>query len=337
MKTHCEHPCLTGLRAWARAVIACASIAALTAADARADVDIHFDPPAGTTFVESARITTSSSQDGMPGATQTRLTETRYVIRRDASGGYTVTTTPVNAPDLRADADTAATLAGMISAMEVEWDLDERGQLVRARNVEVALRQLAPMKPLLDAVLAALSSQGTTLQAVVEQAWRDRGLLGVMTGWQVSLDRTLARKATQQVPGIGPVACDLSIKFTAGPPCTGGPCLKVEFRYDSRDPAIGTGLSTMLTQAVANTLEAMAPGQDLSAVPLPVFKFTEARLELVDMRVIDPRTGLPHAQQLKRTVSGRARIEIPGEGDSGATDFRNVETQDYRFTYVSPR
>lgn len=335
MRLDCARPCAIGLRhrAW-RAAAVLVSLAALAPGAAWPDTTIRFDPPTGTTFVERARYTRSSSQDGQSGPAQTVLGETRYVIRRDAAGGYTVTTTPVNPPDLRADAGTAAVVAGMVSAMELEWDLDERGQLVRVRGLQAALRQLEPMKPLLDAVLAALSSEGTSLQAFAERGWRQRGLLGVMTGWQVpAQDRTIARKVTQQVPGIGPVACDLSIRFTAGPPCPGGPCVKVEFRYESHDPAIGKGMSKMLRQSMINMLKAMAPGGELSGIDVPVFVFTEARLEDVDVRIIDPRTGLPHAQQFKRTISGRARVE----GDPKASEFITVDTQDYRFTYEAPR
>ena len=335
MRPDCERPRLIGLLHRAcRAAAALASLAALAPGAAWPDTTIRFDPPTGTTFVESARFTRSSLQDGKSGPAQTVLGETRYVIRRDAAGGYTVTTSPNNPPDLRADADTAAMLAGMVSAMELEWDLDERGHLVRVRGLQAALRQLEPVKPLLDAVLAALSSQGTSLQAFAERGWRERGLLGVMTGWQVPAeDRTITRKATQQVPGIGPVACDMSIRFTPGPPCPGGPCVKVEFRYESHDPAIGKGMATMLRQSMINVLKAMAPNGDLSGIDVPVFVFTGARLEDVDVRVIDARTGLPHGQQFKRTISGRARVE----GDAKTSDFSTVETQDYRFTYEALR
>lgn len=319
--------------AWLPRSLGCLGLVLLcSAASAQAQIIIRFEPQPGTAFIERSRSTRTVEEAGKSAVTHTMVADTRYVIRADAQGGYTLTSTPLNPPDLRPDADTAAVLAGMISSMELHWDLDADGRLVRVRGLQAALSQLEPLKPLFDALLAALAQEGMTLTGYVERAWTDRGLFGTMTGWQVPLDTPLTRKVTQTFPGIGTVPLEMSLQFVGSIPCPAGQCVRARFKSVSRDPAVARGLARTMRQSMLNMLRAMAPDQDLSG-SIPEFSFSNASIEVEDVRVFDPRTGLPYSQQVRRTVGGR--MKVGDEADSG--QFRTVDTQDYEFTYEPKR
>jgi len=319
--------------AWLPRSIACLGLVLVcSAVSAQTQILVRFEPRPGTAFIERSRSTRTVEEAGKSAVVQTMVADTRYVIRADAQGGYTLTTTPLNPPDLRPDSDTAAVLAGMISAMELQWDLDADGRLVRVRGLQAALSQLEPLKPLFDAILAALAQEGTTLTSYVERAWTDRGLFGTMTGWQVPLNAPLSRKVTQTFPGIGTIPLEVSMQFAGSIPCPAGQCVRSRFKSVSRDPAVARGLARMMRQSMLNMLRAMAPDQDLSAA-IPEFSFSNASIEVEDVRVFDPRTGLPYSQQVRRTVGGR--MKVGDEADSA--QFRTIDTQDCEFTYEPKR
>ncbi len=165
-------------------------------------LNFYFDPPDGTTFIETVRITQEIKVEGETN-TESKISENKSqfkIYRRDF--GYSVESTPVYEGGMMEE-DVEAILSSLASSIALIYDLDNNGQLIRVRGVEQGMQDLKkklPIPPELWDYTLELFLGGKTLEQVVKYQWINRGMLGLFAGQTMYINKEFSQNGNMPLP-----------------------------------------------------------------------------------------------------------------------------------------
>lgn len=284
------------------------NVVIVTVAFAQKELSFYFNPPDGTSFVETLRYTKSvSSQGVLQPETQVIEQKARYMIRKTATG-YSIVVTPI-LPILRVSEGVEGLIRSMFSAVVVTYDLNMEGKLVRVRGTEQLMDKLREIFPQ-EMVQIALSTLGQAAQDPAKLAavgYENRGMLGMFAGRTLKLDHVYQGTGNVPLPFGGSTVGTMKIKISWPTPCSGRRCARVESMYESTDKAIGERMALMLRKMLIDVAKAIDPSFDVEKIPH--FQVTEPRSTLDNKRLVDPTTGLIYSENETKTLQAFFAVE----------------------------
>jgi hypothetical protein len=290
-------------------------------------ITFYFNPPDGTSFVETLRHTKSVSAPGVF-EPQAQVSEQRakYLIRKTATG-YSVLVIPIQ-PTLRVSEGTEGIIRSLFSIAEITYHLDAEGQLVRVEGAEALMGKLEKLIPpeLFQAVLVTLGEAARNPAQLAARLWVNRGMLGTFAGRTIQPGHVYRGKGNVPLPVGGSVVGTAKIEIAWPTPCSHTPCAKVELRYESDDQTIGERLALMLRTMFVSVTKALDPSFDERRIPQ--FQVTGSTSTVETTRSVDPATGLIYAEKEIRTLQGFFAVEKEDK-----SKFLVRETLDYSYAY----
>ncbi len=291
------------------------------------EITFYFNPPDGTSFVETLRYTKSLSAPGvLQPETQVSEQKARYVIRK-TDMGYSVEVRPIQ-PTLKVSEGTEGILRSMFSMVVVTYDLNAQGQLVRVRGTEPLMDKLKENIPqeMFQAVLSALGQAAQNPAQLAANMWNNRGMLGTFAGRTLKLNQVYQGSGNVPLPIGGSAVATMKIRTSWPAPCFGKRCAIVEALYESDDKTIGERLALMLRTMLVNLMKLMAPSFDEREIPH--FQVTDSRTTVKTKRSVDPTTGLIYSENETRTLQAFFAVETQDK-----SEFVAKETFEYRYAY----
>ncbi len=289
------------------------------------EVAFRFDPPDGTRYVETVRVSRTRSGGGPGVATDAIEWRRRIEISRTPEG-YVVTATPLSVERQRDGApavaergsDTARSSAlddPVLAAWaqeSIHYDLDAEGRLLRVRGCEVIAgrlqEQLAPQ--VAGAVAETITPEALAAQEMA--AWNER------IGWLVGRSAAIGEPAIETAPLPLPDGGSAMYDVTIMPIETAASGVRVQVIYSAQaGPALAPA-----AEAVALVSDLLASGR--SAV------IKGAYLSGSVERVVDPAMLLPMEETATRLIT--LPIEAP---EGGRTTVTFDEQLRYTFEYES--
>lgn len=292
-------------------------------------VTFLFAPPHPTTFVETTRTEMEMQMPGQAPQRQITDQQATYLIERLAQG-YLVSVKPMRPKDLVMSQEAEQASLDLLSRMDLKYELDSTGQLVRVHGVESGLRLLTQAlgKEMMQVLLSSLGSK--SLDDMAAKQWNNRGLLGAFAGQTLAIGQ--ARSVTRPVPLPigGSVSGNVTIAVQGPVPCGGSTCHSIKVNMKSDDPRIGVAATGFLNNVMAGAMNALGADHATKA-KLPTFGYSSPSLSVDTERLMEAETGLPHAETSQSIVD----VTITIKGSAERASFRVVQKQTSHFRYPS--
>lgn len=282
------------------------------------EVTFRFNPPNGTTFVETVKTTRVKELGASAKQTDETLAKTRVTVKKTPDGyeivgkpiSYTMTRdgTPVNNPVLAA-----------LQEIVVIYEVDRQGQLRAIKGYDEAIKKIRASLP--ASVAASLSSLLSEEAMVNRAAAEWDGRISSFVGRRGRIGENGATTSQFDLPAGGAVTFYTATTLAEALKVGGRDCVRIRFAYNT-DPAA-------LQQTLGKTLDELAKAIGDAAGKVP----TVSGVEIVGSgeRVIDPATMLIYSESLTRTI--KMRMESPGQEAVWTT---MQEKREYSFTYAPP-
>ena len=303
---------------------------------AQSEIEVRFNVPDKTSFVETVRLDKMVVQ----GTERPRRTlfesKSKYVIRK-TNDGYSAYFTPVKPLDVAVPQDLSVLLGAAMASMRLRYDVDDKGVLRDVAGVEAAIAEIESLlgpeaRPILN-IAGLTAANAEQIKQLVVLEWRLRGVFD-FASWS---GRTIPLGHEHQVAaGLYPSV--LGVMFRApgrlrssGPvPCGGTRCVQITSSTETKDPALGEVLSRYTRNLLVDTASLFGPKGEADAA-IPVFTITDPHESVTLTRLFDPATGLQHRHrhdhELRATmvVTGRTVERTPIH-----IKFRREYSYDYR-------
>ena len=299
------------LGAAAMVALACAFPAIAAAADR--PTTFRFNPPNGTTYVETME-TTRKTDLGQLGhrldqskvVSRTTLTKARPGYRgREVALAWTLTRNGQRAPD---------PIASLMKDLTLTYDVSDNGQLLAVRGVNQFLKRVRQLGAATAQALAGVPSEEVLIRKIKAE-------------WDGRVARFVGRKAKfgdlwiaadpYELPTGGTLTYFSAITLAGRAKRDGHECVKIEFKYNTDAAALGKLLGKTMAEVTA------AAG--ISGTPANV---AGATLAGSGWMLADPDTMLTYGQEFERRMT--LPMDIPGRGRVMA---KVVETKRYTYKY----
>jgi hypothetical protein len=298
-------------------------------------ITFEFNPPAGTTFVETDRHTLRMQAGDTDPIEQIDETKTKYSISKTPAG-YSVSMEPAEPPSKFSN-DLQSLGRSVLSNLAITADLDQQGNLVRLRGIGEALAKVRQNLPKEVYDLAMQQFGGKTPQQIAAQAWNDRRMLGTLVGRTLKVDIPEKQRVRQPVPMGGTILADTTLTIKPLRPCQGHQCVLVRVMADSDDPNIAAGFKSLFSNLMLGLAAAMgsiSPENDgTGSEPANVEQLVSmlqvlgVRYSAVSERLVDPMTGLLYSERATTTMEGIMRMA------EEETKFTRTEIHEYSYSY----
>jgi hypothetical protein len=295
-------------------------------------VTFHFNPPDGTSFVETVRHTKSTvAKELTEPIAQIKESKVKYVIRK-TDFGYSVVMKPLQ-PRIKASEDVSGMLTDVLSNVVLTHDLDTQGKLLRVGGIKVALEELKRTMPageeLTDLVLSFL---GKTMEQLAEDTWNNRGMgmLGNLVGKTYPLNKVSPSvPARLPLPLGGTMAASMRLKISGPTARNGRECVKIEYSYESTDPNVGEKLGEAMRYLIVGLLKKTgSPEADKAIERIPHFQISDSRSMYTLEQLADPATGLIYSEVETKTMEALFGLE-----GMEKSMFTIKETKEYFYAY----
>jgi len=290
-------------------VLAICAVAASAAAGEGASPVFRFDPPDGTSYVES--VDTRQALDFGEGRTSARQSElrTQVTVAKETTG-YSVTSTLVSGGTSSAleEADNAALKA--LEGVPLTYHIDGETRIASVSGIKEAMDQVRAALP---ASVAAIVAKALTDEAVLATAradW-DRRVLN-FAGRPAGVGDTWLATEKFPLPSGDVVEFYSAMRVTKQEQAGGRDCVRVEYSY-SRDPR---DLRDALGDSADSLLARKEPFAGASKVSGNGY------------RVVDPETLLCYGEELEREV--KTILPLP-DGESLPVTIQQTKTYTYEY------
>jgi len=292
-------------------------------------VTFRFDPPDGTTFFETQRITKKMSITGgdeaMP-SPQIDQGQLRYRVQKTAEG-YAVVTSPM-VPDKKFSDDVASAIADITRNMIITYYLDEDGQLIRVGDVEESLNKVLEMLPPEFMELMRLMMPQSIEEQMAYQ-WKMRSVLGMHVGQTMKLDTDYDLAGRMPTPTGPGMQLEGALRVTATQACPGQNCVIVSYRYESDDQSLGQQLTDAIQQALVWMVQLAPPEEAEELIPqLPTMVVKDTKVVEKGSRRLDSATGLIYGENIERDILATVVFQ-----DQDQRRFRLTEIHDHTYDY----
>jgi hypothetical protein len=293
-------------------------------------VTFQFNPPHGTSFVETLRHGKSlTAQVLSKPVAEIKQSKMQYDILK-TDFGYSIIVKPLQ-PSMKVSEDISAQLTDILSSVVLSYDLDKQGKLLRVRGTKKVLDKLKKNLPP-DFLDLALSFLGKNLEQVAAGAWSNKGMgmMANLVGNTCPLNKAYPPVPIElPLPLGGTMAASMRLKISGPTVCNGRHCVKILYSYESTDPNVGEKLGEAMRSLIVGFLEmTKAPEADEVAKRIPHFQISEPRSVYTLEQLADPSTGLIYLEAESKTME--ALFGLAGEEKSR---FTFKETKEYSYVY----
>lgn len=295
-------------------------------------VTFGFAPPEGTTFVETVTHTKSMQLGAGRKESSKSQGKARYLIGK-APWGYAVNVTPIMPPRERTDRDTSDMANAMLQALEITYDLDESGKILRARGAQESFERIEGLMPkeLWEIAKMAMGASGKTMDQMAVEMWKSRELFVPLVGKTMETGVALEGEAPLATPTGVVVPTQITFEARILDSCERF-CTHLRVTQSYQDDAFGGQLASSLralffSVALAASDPATASAEtDAFLAEIPTMQMTDTQVRKTQERVFEAVTGLPLSIHDNTTMDGRFRV--------GDEVDRFVFEYDYRYDYA---
>jgi hypothetical protein len=286
-------------------------VVSLTCVAPAAGQEFRFNPPDGTTYVETVRVTQQTKTDRLGEMSESQESSSRVRVSRTAEG-YSFAATILSGTVTQDGKELEIPGLLMPVGMTFTLETDHRGKLRQVRGYEELSSKLSQSLP---ADTAASDADVMSEDEMVEQErvdWRDRisGLIGrkckVGEAW-ITAERI-------QLPTGRAVTHTMVTRVVGREKRLGHDCVRVKFAYNTNAAA----LRAFAGKALAGRLKGAR--RKAGAADVHVSGSGE--------RLIDPTTMLIYGESTTRTV--RTLVDVLGEEKVPTTV---IVKRQYRYQY----
>lgn len=276
-------------------------------------VAFRFEPPDGTRYVETVRVSRTRSGGG-PGVTTDAVEWRRRIEIARTPEGYAVTAMPLSGSRMRDGQSVEDPALAAWLQTTLIYDLDAEGRLLRVQGCEGFAGRLhqSLVPTVAEAVAASITPEALAAQETA--AWNER--IGWLVGRSAAIGEVVSETAALPLPDGGSAVYDVTI-MPLEPVVSGTrQGVRVQVLYSAQaGPALAPA-----AEAIALVTDLLATGR--SAVITGIYLSGSVE------RVVDPATLLPIEETATRLVT--LPIEAP---EGGRTTITFDEQLRYTFEY----
>ena len=290
--------------------------------DAFADelITFKFNPANNTRFIETMEYTQRIEWEPSQKHSIASKSKTRYVIRKSSGGGYYVDATPIKPANIKKSDNTMGVLNSLISNLQLTYELNDIGKLLRLRGGEKSFRRLKDGLPpgMLEKLSLAIYGEPKTIEQLVANQWIQKEITGFMVGESMKLNEVYQSKLT--LPFYGGSKYDVMVKIQAERFKDCGElapfCIYLRMAMKSTDTSYLDYLGNVMRKMIIETLKMFAANEptvdsnDLEKAisEVPYFKFTKPEITALYERVMDVETGLTREMSIKQRIHANYSI-----------------------------
>jgi len=286
---------------------------ALAAPAGATPIRFRFQPPDGTSFVQTLKVIKVKEADNGRRIAETGEARSRIVIRK-TPGGYSWVQTLLSLEMTQNGKPVPQAAFSQLEGLSVTYELDENGRLLQAGGTAAIadrMRQMAP--PAVSDWLASLLGE-QTLAGNAAYEWDAR--IGSFSGLEARPGEVRSGSQRMPVPGGGAAAFLTTTRFDGLVKCGSGSCARISFSFRSSDPEIAAMIGRITGDLWRITRSGAAP------------QIEDVGIEGSGERLIDPNTMLIHSERVDRATS--VKLTLPTREAATAT-IR--ETREYSYDF----
>lgn len=298
------------------------------------EITFNFNPPNGTTFIETERITKELKLVGDP-SSEAKISESKakYVINK-TNFGYSVQVTPEN-QDFEVADDISGIVQSLMANLVITYNLDKNGRLINVQGMEEGLKKIKDIMPLPDEMwdlIMTMGFSGKSLEEVMSYSWTNRGMLGFLVGNTLTINKVYSLSGQLPLPDGSAIETSFEIKIPEMRNYYGKQCARILIEAESDDSVVGDKLDELLKIMMSGMIGMLLPQDQVSEMynEIPDIDVYNSRISSTNERLIDPKTGILYSEIDSRTIYLTINIEGVGEQDikiyekhEYSNDFRN--------------
>jgi hypothetical protein len=289
-------------------------IGTIAAAPQAQEVHFSFNPPSGTTFIQTLKATKLSLTDQGIGRNDVSELTARVTMSRTPTG-WTVVAVPESFEMTRNDRKVDHPILSALSNVTVTYALDSNGQLLSVSGYREVLDKIrATLPPGAADRLGSFLDEDALLQKE-RTDWNGR--IGDYIGQTAEVGESWTSESDFQLPTGDTIRFHTLTKIGAEEECDDHRCVRIEFSYSSR------------AEGLPGLMETIKDSLSLgSNAPISSEGDTTEVLTGGGYRLIDPKTMLVYSEEIWRTM--KISTTEPG---GGKTTMTVEERREYRFDY----
>ncbi len=277
---------------------------------------MHFLPPDGVKVKMSYRLERTRLVEGQPPVKDVGESSTEGVFKRMGAGfeyaPRTVASTMTRNGSLINDP-----IVALMSKVPVTYVISAGGEATAIKGYgEVAALLKSTVSPQIAAALAPIVNEAALVGRETAE-WNAR-----YSDWadgEFEIGQVIDVEAPQPLPNGETLMYTIRTTIARWEPCPAGQCVRLEQIYESDAAALAN---------IANGVMARVTAATPAAAGLVVPSSKGARVSGSLTRLIDPKTMLIYAEQVRRTIS--MSIQVPGKGLLPTTQ---EEVRTYAYVY----
>jgi hypothetical protein len=311
-------------RAWKRSLLFRTIFAILTAcapfayaAGAAPPFTFRFNPPDGTTYVQTLRTNKTTSLGTLGTRTDVIESRTKVVIAKSPRG-YSLVARPLSATMTRDGKKVDNPIFSALSEVVTTYELNPHGQILAVLGFDTLLSKMKASLP--PNAPQALSSVFSEEALITKEKAEWNGRIGSFVGRKARIGDVWTSTDRYNLPTGGSIEFYSATKIAGKAKYRGRDCVRVQFAYNSDAGA--------LKSFTGKILKDLARSMKAATVRLGA---GSASITGGGERLIDPATMLIYSETLTRTI--KLPMVVPGQGTLPATV---QEKRAYRFDYGAP-
>lgn len=296
------------------------------------EITFYFDPPDGTTFIETVRSTKEIIIEGRP-ESEAKISElqSKFLIRK-TDFGYSIVVTPLQSR-VKVSEDIAGIQRSLLSSLILTYDLDSHGKLIRVRGLEDGLEELKkriPLPPEMWDLLMSIGLAGRTPEQIAIDNWNNRGMFGLFVGQTMIVNKVYSQKGKLPLPAGGTILASTELKISGLENCNGHRCARFQATCKSDDSIMGEQLNEILKNMILGIFNLVLSPEEAAEVAkgFRQLEVSDPKVLHKGERLVDPNTGLIYSEIETRTIHLIMKLE--GEKDR---KFKLLEKNEYSYTY----
>lgn len=277
---------------------------------------LRFQPPDGINVRQTYKLERTRTIEGQPSTKDEAETVTEGKFR-SLGDGFEYSPKTISSTMRRNGAVINEPIAGLLAKVQVTYVISKGAEATEIRGfaeVEQMLKSTMPAQ--MAAALAPILNE-SNLVAQQKSEWNAR--YSDFADGTFKIGDVIDVEAPQRLPNGETINYTIRTSFPGWEPCPAGTCIRIRQIFESDAAELAK-----LVEGVVGNLASAASASQVA----PKFERGATRITGSLSRLIDPKTMLIYAEQVKRTIS--MRVQVPGQGTLPTVQ---EESRTYTYTY----